>query len=134
MTLYDQETGQGFSYEALFEAIQRREDTFYVVSFSGDHLLLPAKSRNESSRPRMSLLLPSVPLNDSMQPPENHVAMMQIDCEVMNTRLLHIHQDSIPAHVKGMRAAENNVSSLQRNDSSSAHHHVDHYDNASETA
>ena len=63
MTLYDQETGQGFSYEALFEAIQRREDTFYVVSFSGDHLLLPAKSKNESSRPRMSLLLPSVPLN-----------------------------------------------------------------------
>ena len=69
-----------------------------------------------------------------MKPPDGHVAMMQIDCEVMNTRLLHIHQDSIPAHVKGMRAAENNVSSLQRNDSSSAHHHVDHYDNASETA
>jgi uncharacterized membrane protein YesL len=42
---------------------------------------------------------------DSMQPPENHVAMMQIDCEVMNTRLLHIHQDSIPAHVShAMRA------------------------------
>ena len=42
---------------------------------------------------------------DSMQPPENHVAMMQIDCEVMNTRLLHIHQDSIPAHAShAMRA------------------------------
>ena len=42
---------------------------------------------------------------DSMQPPENHVAMMQIDCEVMNTRLLHIHQDSIPAHANhAMRA------------------------------
>ena len=40
-----------------------------------------------------------------MQPPENHVAMMQIDCEVMNTRLLHIHQDSIPAHAShAMRA------------------------------
>ena len=62
ITLYDQETPR-FSYESLFEAIQRREDTFYVVSFSGDHLLLPASARNESSRPRMSLLLPSVPLN-----------------------------------------------------------------------
>ena len=52
-----------------------------------------------------------------MQPPENHVAMMQIDCEVINTRLLHIHQDSIPAHLsQGMRAEASNAS-LQRNES-----------------
>lgn len=31
-----------------------------------------------------------------MQPPRGHVAMMQIDCEVTNTRLLHIREDSIP--------------------------------------
>ena len=62
MTLYDQEPRR-FTYASFFEAIHRREDTFYVVSFSGDHLLLPASARNESSRPRMSLLLPSVPLN-----------------------------------------------------------------------
>ena len=110
---------------------------------------MPASARNGSSRPRMSLLLPSltVPLNgnfpclstlpheghdehlifsDSMQPPENHVAMMQIDCEVINTRLLHIHQDSIPAHLsQGMRAEASNAS-LQRNDSheeQGIHHH-----------
>ena len=41
-----------------------------------------------------------------MQPPENHVAMMQIDCEVMNTRLLHIHQDSIPAHASHTMRAD----------------------------
>ena len=34
-----------------------------------------------------------------MQPPPNHVAMMQIDCEVMNTRLLHIREDAIPIHM-----------------------------------
>ena len=62
ITLYDDETPR-FTYASFFEAIHRREDTFYVVSFSGDHLLLPASARNESSRPRMSLLLPSVPLN-----------------------------------------------------------------------
>ena len=64
--------------------------------------------------------------SDSMQPPENHVAMMQIDCEVINTRLLHIHQDSIPAHLsQGMRAETSNAS-LQRNDSNEEqgiHHH-----------
>lgn len=127
ITLYNQDTPR-FTYESFFEAIHRRDDTFYVVSFSGDHLLLPASARNGSSRPRMSLLLPSltVPLNDSMQPPENHVAMMQIDCEVINTRLLHIHQDSIPAHLsQGMRAEASNAS-LQRNDSheeQGIHHH-----------
>ena len=64
ITIYDEETPR-FTYDSFFEAIHRREDTFYVVSFSGDHLLLPASARNESSRPRMSLLLPSVtvPLN-----------------------------------------------------------------------
>merc|ERR1712025_306898 len=127
ITLYNEEIPR-FTYESFFEAIHRRDDTFYVVSFSGDHLLLPASARNGSSRPRMSLLLPSltVPLNDSMQPPENHVAMMQIDCEVINTRLLHIHQDSIPAHLsQGMRAETSNAS-LQRNDlneEQGIHHH-----------
>ena len=62
-----------------------------------------------------------------MQPPENHVAMMQIDCEVMNTRLLHIHQDSIPAHVSHAMRADSPNASLQRNDSHEdrpgVHHH-----------
>ena len=66
-----------------------------------------------------------------MQPPENHVAMMQIDCEVMNTRLLHIHEDSIPEHLS--QAMRSNAS-LQRNDSNEDHagvhhHHPNSYDN-----
>ena len=34
-----------------------------------------------------------------MQPPPNHVAMMQIDCEVVNTKLLYIKEDAIPLHM-----------------------------------
>lgn len=60
ITLYDSGDVPRFSYESFFEAIERRDDTFYVVSFSGDHLLLPASAHNQTSRPRMSLLLPSV--------------------------------------------------------------------------
>ena len=52
-----------FTYESFFEAIDRRDDTFYVVSFSGDHLLLPASAKNQSTRPRMSLIMPSVRVN-----------------------------------------------------------------------
>ena len=59
------------------------------------------------------------------------MAMMQIDCEVINTRLLHIHQDSIPAHLsQGMRAESNNAS-LQRNESQEEqggiHHHYEDF-------
>ena len=60
---------------------------------------------------------------DSMQPPENHVAMMQIDCEVMNTRLLHIHEDSIPLHLSESMRAHANNGSLQRNDSNEENGH-----------
>ena len=62
-----------------------------------------------------------------MQALPNHVLMMQIDCEVINTGLVHIKEDAIPIHLSSrMRsepgpaspssAAASN-SSLQRNDS-----------------
>ena len=68
ITLYDSNIPR-FTYEAFFDAINRQDDTFYVVSFSGDHLLLPASSHNQTSRPRMSLLLPtlSVPVNGNVR-------------------------------------------------------------------
>lgn len=52
-----------YLFAAFFEAIQRKDDTFYVVSFSGDHFLLPATEHNNTVRPRMSLLLPAMPFN-----------------------------------------------------------------------
>ncbi|XP_066993421.2 cyclic AMP-dependent transcription factor ATF-6 alpha isoform X1 [Anabrus simplex] len=90
----------GYSHSALFEAIHRRDDTFYVVSFSGDHLLLPALAHNKTLRPKMSLVLPALPFNESMSAPPNHVTMMQIDCEVTNTQLLHVNEGDIPAHLR----------------------------------
>ncbi|XP_037080157.1 cyclic AMP-dependent transcription factor ATF-6 beta-like [Pollicipes pollicipes] len=93
LQLYDRWFG---AYGPFMDAIERRADTFYVVSFDGDHLMLPALSHNQTQRPRMSLLLPSLPLNESMRAPEHFVAMMQIDCEVVNTKLLHIHESVVP--------------------------------------
>jgi len=89
------------TFASFFEAIDRRDDTFYVVSFSGDHLLVPATNHSKATRPRMSLLLPavSVKLNDSRRSIPGTIAMMQIDCEVMNTQLLYVKQEAIPAHM-----------------------------------
>ncbi|KDR16855.1 Cyclic AMP-dependent transcription factor ATF-6 beta [Zootermopsis nevadensis] len=91
---------QYYNYAAFFEAIHRRDDTFYVVSFSGDHLLVPALAHNKTVRPKMSLVLPALPFNESMTAPPNHVTMMQIDCEVTNTQLLHVKKGDIPAHLR----------------------------------
>lgn len=94
------------SYGDFLEAIHREADRFYVVSFRGDHLLLPAISHNKTRRPFMSLVLPAIPLNDTKQPPKDHVAMMQIDCEVTNTKLVHVREELIRPHLeKANRAA-----------------------------
>ncbi|XP_069630141.1 cyclic AMP-dependent transcription factor ATF-6 beta isoform X1 [Haliaeetus albicilla] len=74
-------------------AIDRREDTFYVVSFRRDHLLLPAISHNKTSRPKMSLVMPAAALNESLSGRGGGLeAMMQVDCEVMDTRVIHVRR------------------------------------------
>ena len=45
-----------------------------------------------------------------MRPPANHVAMMQIDCEVINTKLIHIREDAIPHHMMAAHQMMNNDS------------------------
>ncbi|XP_054646562.1 cyclic AMP-dependent transcription factor ATF-6 alpha [Dunckerocampus dactyliophorus] len=83
------------TYNDFFGEINRRGDTFYVVSFRRDHLLLPATSHNKGSRPKMSVVLPAMNINDSIIGDKFEV-MMQIDCEVTDTRILHIRSDTIP--------------------------------------
>uniref|UniRef100_A0A8D1YDN5 Activating transcription factor 6 beta n=1 Tax=Sus scrofa TaxID=9823 RepID=A0A8D1YDN5_PIG len=51
------------SQPEFLDAIDRREDTLYVVSFRRDHLLLPAISHNKTSRPKMSLVMPAMAPN-----------------------------------------------------------------------
>ncbi|XP_058713378.1 cyclic AMP-dependent transcription factor ATF-6 beta [Poecile atricapillus] len=77
----------------ILAAIDRRDDTFYVVSFRRDHLLLPARSHNKTSRPKMSLVMPAAALNDSLRGLQ---PMMQVDCEVIDTRVIHVRRRRAP--------------------------------------
>ncbi|NXQ97648.1 ATF6A factor, partial [Sagittarius serpentarius] len=91
------------SYQDFFEAIRRREDTFYVVSFRRDHLLLPATTHNKTRRPKMSIVLPAVNVNENVINGQDYEVMMQIDCEVMDTRILHIKSSSVPPYLREQR-------------------------------
>ncbi|XP_030053160.1 cyclic AMP-dependent transcription factor ATF-6 beta isoform X2 [Microcaecilia unicolor] len=89
------------TYEDFMGAIDRREDTFYVVSFRRDHLLLPAISHNKTTRPKMSLVMPAMALNESVYNSSRHYeAMMQIDCEVMDTRVIQIKSSTVPPFLR----------------------------------
>lgn len=88
------------SYEELYEAIQRKDDTFYFVSFSGDYLLLSANSENRTRMPRMSLVMPAGTFNESAHMVKEHVPMVQIDCEVMSTKIMYVKESVIPAHLR----------------------------------
>ncbi|CAI5768139.1 cyclic AMP-dependent transcription factor ATF-6 beta isoform X1 [Podarcis lilfordi] len=90
----------------FMDAIDRREDTFYVVSFRRDHLLLPAISHNKTSRPKMSLVMPAMALNESLYNSSlGYEVMMQIDCEVMDTRVIHIKSSTVPPFLRRHDAA-----------------------------
>lgn len=53
-------------YTEFFEAINRQDDTFYVVSFTDQHMLLPALYHNKTRRPKMSLIMPSLLSNGNL--------------------------------------------------------------------
>ncbi|XP_067273790.1 cyclic AMP-dependent transcription factor ATF-6 alpha [Pseudorasbora parva] len=84
------------AYNDFFDELNRRGDTFYVISFRRDHLLLPANNHNKGSRPKMSVVLPAMNYNESVIKDKEFEVMMQIDCEVMDTKILHIKSSSIP--------------------------------------
>ncbi|XP_041490370.1 cyclic AMP-dependent transcription factor ATF-6 beta isoform X2 [Microtus oregoni] len=93
----------GRSQPEFLDAIDRREDTFYVVSFRRDHLLLPAISHNKTSRPKMSLVMPAMAPNETVSgrsPPGDYEEMMQIECEVMDTRVIHIKTSTVPPSLR----------------------------------
>jgi len=77
-------------HEALFDAIGTRDDFFYV--FSTEHVLKAAKAHNDSARPRVALVLPTV--NASV--PRHRVALLQVECEVIDTRAFSVDQRLMP--------------------------------------
>lgn len=87
-------------YRDFFDAIRRRGDTFYVVSFRRDHLLLPATTHNKTTRPKMSIVLPAINVNENVINGQDYEVMMQIDCQVTDTRTLHIKSSSVPPHLR----------------------------------
>ncbi|KAL0850436.1 hypothetical protein ABMA28_012240 [Loxostege sticticalis] len=83
----------------LLQALQRRDDTFYVVGVGkGEHLLLPAVSHNVTRPPRMALILPARTGNDSLM--ADHVTLMQIDCSVVNTTLVKLKSEALPESLR----------------------------------
>lgn len=98
---------------SLSKALKRRDDTLYILSFNAQHLFLSPSTYNKSGRPKISLLLPTA------EPGLNgDIAMMQVDCEVFNTKELELKSDMIPTSLR------HNLTKLQMKP-----HHVSHINN-----
>ncbi|XP_070160030.1 cyclic AMP-dependent transcription factor ATF-6 alpha isoform X3 [Polyergus mexicanus] len=44
------------------------------------------------------------PILSTFSTPSNHITMMQIDCEVTNTQILHLQQSIIPVHLRNSKS------------------------------
>lgn len=84
-----------FKFQEFFDEIQRKEDTFYVLSRSFDNLLLPAELETFSQIPlKMNLIMPR---NDTLTAQKNKIMMMQIETIVLNTSIIEVK--SIPSEL-----------------------------------
>ncbi|XP_051154178.1 cyclic AMP-dependent transcription factor ATF-6 alpha isoform X2 [Leptopilina boulardi] len=97
----------------LFDALKRKHDTHYVVWFSRDYLLSPASRQNNTLRPKMTLIFPALPLNETFSTNPNNLTMMQIDCEVTNVEFFNLENSVIPDY---LRAPQKPSSPPQKND------------------
>jgi len=87
-------------FKAFEEEIDKKSDTLYVVSFRADHLVFPATEYNATQRPKMSFMIMAPPNKTEWQQGDSRntdvVTMMQIDCQVMDTKVVNIKKSSIP--------------------------------------
>ncbi|XP_060040659.1 cyclic AMP-dependent transcription factor ATF-6 alpha-like [Erinaceus europaeus] len=51
----------------------------------------------------MSIVLPAININDNVINGQDYEVMMQIDCQVMDTRILHIKSSSVPPYLREQR-------------------------------
>ncbi len=75
-----------FNFHEIFDEIKRKDDTFYVLSFKNDHMLVPASP--EENFFKLNLIVPRT--NETLSSEKIH--LMQIETIVLNTSLIEVDQ------------------------------------------
>ncbi|CAB3399690.1 unnamed protein product [Caenorhabditis bovis] len=79
--------------EKLGTMIRQKSDTLYIVALQ-DYILLPALKRSTTSAPKVSIVLPSYPINGTML---DEYSLLRVECEVTGTGQLTISSGQLSA-------------------------------------
>ncbi|XP_065646907.1 cyclic AMP-dependent transcription factor ATF-6 beta isoform X2 [Hydra vulgaris] len=83
---------------AIQKTIIRKADTFYLFTLK-DYMMLPATNYSSIQRPKVTFMLPAYMAYSNISASNKNntvVKMLQIDCHVIDTKLIDVGQDLLP--------------------------------------
>jgi len=93
VVLYDETNAK---LHTFMDALNRRNDSIYIISITQDNIIIPALTSNFTGRSKVTFVLPAISPNDTLPNDSTYQMLMELTCEVLSTKYTRIKRDLLP--------------------------------------